>query len=228
MNTSPMQEALAWLAANGGPDGHGPRYCASLKWIERFLSAGARLLDCGGPSPFRDALGRFFPQVAVEGTTGDLRYPLPLEAGRYDLVLAMEVLEHLKDQEGEGLSRDLFTGSGMQNLLREAYRVTKPDGRLFVTTPNLACWRSLDNLIRQEHPHFYAGHVREMMRWEVEWRVRDAGWAIEKADTLSIWNRHGLSAERIAGLSAALKVLGAPQEHRGDCTFVLARKEPSP
>jgi 2-polyprenyl-3-methyl-5-hydroxy-6-metoxy-1,4-benzoquinol methylase len=47
---------------------------------------------------------------------------LPFEAGVFDLVLCMEVIEHLMKPEF---------------VISEAYRVLKPGGLLFISTPNL-------------------------------------------------------------------------------------------
>jgi SAM-dependent methyltransferase len=49
--------------------------------------------------------------------------PLPYANDRFDLVVSMDVVEHLDDPEP---------------WVRELFRVTKPDGMLFLTTPNYA------------------------------------------------------------------------------------------
>jgi SAM-dependent methyltransferase len=49
--------------------------------------------------------------------------PLPYANDRFDLVVSMDVVEHLVDPEP---------------WVRELFRVTKPDGMLFLTTPNYA------------------------------------------------------------------------------------------
>lgn len=49
--------------------------------------------------------------------------PLPYGDARFDLVVSMDVVEHLPDPAP---------------WLRELYRVTKPGGMLFLTTPNYA------------------------------------------------------------------------------------------
>lgn len=50
---------------------------------------------------------------------------LPYEAETFDLVLMVEVIEHVIDKA---------------SLLREVWRVLTPSGRLFLTTPNPECW----------------------------------------------------------------------------------------
>lgn len=51
---------------------------------------------------------------------------LPFDDASFDLAVCVEVLEHLFDAEG---------------AVAEAWRVLRPDGRLFVTVPNVAFWR---------------------------------------------------------------------------------------
>lgn len=71
-----------------------------------------------------------------------------------DLTLMVEVIEHVPDKE---------------SLLREAWRVLKPGGRLFLTTPNPQClalrvesfmWRVLRRMFHRapEHKDSYIGH----------------------------------------------------------------------
>jgi 2-polyprenyl-3-methyl-5-hydroxy-6-metoxy-1,4-benzoquinol methylase len=56
----------------------------------------------------------------------DLEEPLDIPEGRvFDYVVVADVLEHLKNRE---------------QLLRSARRYLKPDGRLLVSTPNIAIW----------------------------------------------------------------------------------------
>lgn len=50
---------------------------------------------------------------------------LPFPSGTFDLVISVEVLEHIMDKAA---------------VLREVWRVLKPEGRLFLTTPNPECW----------------------------------------------------------------------------------------
>ena len=53
----------------------------------------------------------------------DLNEGFPVEAARFDVVTAGEIIEHMIDEAA---------------FLRECRRVLKPDGRLIVTTPNLS------------------------------------------------------------------------------------------
>jgi 2-polyprenyl-3-methyl-5-hydroxy-6-metoxy-1,4-benzoquinol methylase len=56
---------------------------------------------------------------AYDGTT------LPFPDGSFDLAIAIEVIEHVADKPG---------------LIAEVWRVLRPGGRVFLTTPNPQCW----------------------------------------------------------------------------------------
>ena len=63
--------------------------------------------------------------------------PLPFEAGSFDCVTSVELLEHLT--EAEGLAH-----------LAEAHRVLRPGGRLLLTTPNYgSLWPLLEWVVNR-------------------------------------------------------------------------------
>lgn len=110
---------------------------SSRVYLERFVMraaasvpTGARVLDAGaGECPYR----RHFRHARYEAAdfcqvdkayapvdyVCDLR-SVPVEDGRYDLVLLTQVLEHLPEPV---------------EVLRELHRVLKPGGNLWLTTP---------------------------------------------------------------------------------------------
>jgi SAM-dependent methyltransferase len=56
---------------------------------------------------------------AYDGTT------LPFADGSFDLAIAIEVIEHVPDKAG---------------LIAQIFRILRPGGRVFLTTPNPQCW----------------------------------------------------------------------------------------
>jgi SAM-dependent methyltransferase len=61
--------------------------------------------------------------------------PLPYANDRFDLVVSMDVIEHLP-------------GDALRPWLSEIFRVTKPGGLVFLTTPNYGAGSGLDLLER--------------------------------------------------------------------------------
>lgn len=200
---------------------HVERYVRSWQWIEPVIRPYSRILDCGDGGPFCDWLreqGYLVDQTAPH----DLRYPLPLPAGVYDLALCQEVIEHIKDQDHPD-NRDVFDGSGIRCLLAELRRVTVTAGRLFLTTPNLCCYRSIQRLLNHEHPHQYPPHPRELAPDDVRHYLAEAGWVAERSELVSVWKDHRVSArERQEIASLARRLYHDDSQLAGDCLFVMA------
>jgi SAM-dependent methyltransferase len=82
---------------------------------------------------------------------------LPLETGRADLVLALDVLEHLDDDFG---------------ALAEFHRAVRPGGRLIVTVPALPwLWGPHDEVNQ---------HKRRYRRPELRERLVETGWIVDR------------------------------------------------
>lgn len=200
---------------------HGRRYSLSWEWVRPHLTAETRVLDLGHGSPFRKAL--IAEGARVEGTDDvDLRYPLPHETDAYDLVLCMEVVEHLKDSvEAE---RATYVGDGRWSMLTEARRVLKLGGHLFLTTPNLACWHSLRLLLRGEHPYFFEQHEREITYRDVRGLLFALGFEVERLETVDVWHQHETSEDEVEVLRSLCTEHGFDTTRREDCVFALCRK----
>jgi len=67
----------------------------------------------------------------------DLNKPLPIEPGKFDVVCASQIIEHLSDTD---------------TFLEEIHRILKPNGYLIISTNNLASWHNIFFLILGMQP----------------------------------------------------------------------------
>jgi SAM-dependent methyltransferase len=114
--------------------------------LREIVPIQGKILDVGcGDGCFLSHIVKRFPDLAPTGvdlspgqlekartrlpqgrfTQGTLGAPLPFSDREFDIVYCGEVLEHLYDPDF---------------LLKEVFRVLKPQGRLYLTTPNLMAW----------------------------------------------------------------------------------------
>lgn len=89
-------------------------------------------------------------RVLHQATTHNAEERLPYAAKTFDLVIALEIIEHLYDT-------DFF--------LSEVRRVLKPGGHVILSTPNLASARNRYRLLVNQYPQYLeystrgAGHI---------------------------------------------------------------------
>jgi glycosyltransferase involved in cell wall biosynthesis/SAM-dependent methyltransferase len=153
--------------------------------------------------------------VAVFGLNVETT-PLPFADGRFDLVIAMEILEHLAVDPGF--------------VLREARRVLGEGGALLVTTPNLvslpAVARALDGVSPYSFGVFvpwhgvYGRHNREYTPLEVESLGRYAGLETALLDTADVYRQGEVAGDLVGYMSER----GHPLGLRGQNIFYLGRK----
>jgi SAM-dependent methyltransferase len=100
---------------------------------------------------------------------------LPFAAGSFELVAALDALEHLADDAG---------------ALREIHRVLRPGGSLVASVPAFPwLWGSVDDL---------GHHQRRYRRGELQTRVAAAGFAITLERYFNFWLFPPIAAIRIA------------------------------
>jgi SAM-dependent methyltransferase len=193
----------------GNDINHIRRFVTSLQWIPE---RPGRVIDPAAGNGLFPILMRQFRESELEIPPffNLEKEPAPYPDATFDGVILMEVLEH-------------FTVDPMY-ALAEFNRILKPEGFLFLTTPNLASWASLRSLINHDTPYLYGfferkpcpdRHNREYTWLEVGRLAQSAGFRVERLEGITVY------PER----DAVRPILGIPSKNRGDTTFLLARKD---
>ena len=141
---------------------------------------------------------------------------LPFEDGEFDLVVAMEILEHFAIDPGF--------------VFREANRVLRDGGALLVTTPNLVSLQAIGRALNGVSPYSfglyvptngaYGRHNREYTPHEVEGLGRYGGFETLLVQTEDIYRQDEAPASLVNYMSRESFPLGS----RGQNIFYLGRK----
>jgi len=193
---------------------HKKRFQLSLDWLRPYLTSDNLVLELGGRSDFTDYLPSRY------ATETDLRYPLPYPDNSVDVVLCMEVIEHINDVDGLHTE---WHGDGVRTMLTEALRVLRPGGIFFLTTPNAASITAIHKALGLAPPMLYRPHVREYSPYELDELVRAAGFVIFRRETLDVW-RNSITDDQHQRIAKFIYYAGYPTQLRGEDIFLLARK----
>jgi len=108
------------------------------------------------------------------------RDPFPFPDDAFDLVLCMEVLEHL--------------GYSPSHMLAEAHRVLRPGGLLLVTVPNFINLKRTVNMVFNRLTEFpysgygiYGRHQREYAPFEVRRLLEACHFDVAALETANVW-----------------------------------------
>lgn len=201
---------------------HRERFGLSLEWVRPHLTDTSEVLDFGGMSPFYEMLKPFVKYLGV--TDHDLRYPHTMPPNKWDAALCMEVLEHIGDKNTKhGQFNSGWRGDGASTMLSEAFRILKPGGILFLTTPNAASITAIKHVLHHAPPMIYRPHVREYVPYELDELVRAAGFMIERRETLDVW-LNAITPQAHNQISLFIAEGGYERALRGEDIFLLARK----
>jgi len=204
--------------------GHRYRLYLSIEWIKETLALMGKseiiALETGGYSVVTDLIKQAFPVVSWSNTQGDLRYNWGYPDEYADLIVCMEVLEHVSDFP-DGY-QDSFLKTGLRAMLKEVYRVLKPQGCFFITTPNAASIVQLSSILAGYSPWFYQLHVREYSLNELVPEIEEAGFKIAKLQTIQC-----LTYDTKNDYSKVFRLLvegNFEARNRGDDIFIIAKK----
>ncbi|HEY3638830.1 MAG TPA: hypothetical protein VGK90_11835 [Rhizomicrobium sp.] len=156
------KEFVEFLEERQGLPAHYVRYCQTFLAMLPYLddAPGRRVLETGG---FCD-IARFLETKGFkcQRTKSDLRYSIDAEDNSVDILLSLEVIEHLKDKtETQFDEVVLFRGTGVSCYASEIERVLAPGGLVILTTPNPCSARALELLVEQKAPMVFRAHERE-------------------------------------------------------------------
>jgi SAM-dependent methyltransferase len=147
--------------------------CGRGGFVRQLAKAGARVTGCDFSSAaLRAASTKLFapdnPPFAVL-IQGDAQ-TLPFADNSFDVVVSCETIEHLPQ---------------VQAAISEMYRVTRPGGRLFLTTPNYFNFMGLYEIYAHyRHPAREDDQPFDRRQWfpQVHKWIRHAGWTILRTD----------------------------------------------
>lgn len=129
----------------------------------------------------------------------------------------MEVLEHIKDRK-ESIKWTV-NFSGVNNFLSECYRILKKGGIMFLTTPNVLCYKNIFSLLDQKDPWLFFQHFKEYSKQWVCNTLENHGFIVTKVETLDVFGQAGVDiAHRIVWQGKF------SEKDRGDDTFIIAKK----
>jgi len=203
-----------------------------MDWLDEFFEPTdhPKILEIGAPTLFTETLRAKYKPCNIENTIFDVRIPgWSFEDNSMDLVLCMEVLEHLGDIDiprKDGVPEWDFLRNGMKTCLKECHRILKPGGALFVTTPNLNSLSCLASLAYMGPVYTWGAHVYEMGFNTAVDLVREPDFRIIHAATEEPYldQKDWLEKQRRADAHTMLVSINAPLTNRGETTFIIGRK----
>jgi len=172
-----------------------------------------------GPNPYAQSvksLNPAYPDFDIELRPANIeRDVMPYGDAEFDMVLGMEIFEHL------ALDPHFF--------LTQAARVLRPGGHIILTTPNVGSHRGVRKILDCESPYsfglfvptggVYGRHNREYTPHEVEALAHGAGFETHYLGTSDVYDDH------VDPATAALMIAREDNLHlRGETIVFVGRK----
>ena len=155
------RRAVAWVQAEG-VRGDVLDYGAGTGTLSRMLFDLHRFEKVIGADLMQRPANLPHP---IDWLAQDLNHPLAFPDSHFDALLSVEVIEHLENPRA---------------VARDWFRLLKPGGRLFFTTPNADSWRSLVTLaLKGHHQEFtdenYPAHITALIGADLRRILKEAG-----------------------------------------------------
>lgn len=217
------ESLIRMLEAEGGQDVHNTRYAQSIMYLacnvpQLASNTPINIYEVGWPTHFSRVLTKLYPNVRIIYSSSDIRYAFQLDIPKVDVVLCMEVMEHLSDIPSNDIGiTSTFTESGMDGFLQNLKQYLDENTLIFITTPCIV------NLLAGVHPFAYKPHHREMTPMDVKRILEKNGYNVLHLETKNVWNHHGLSSRYIQMVQQVIKQFGFSRELREDDIFALAK-----
>jgi SAM-dependent methyltransferase len=209
-------------------------YTFSLLEALEFNPDGNYLVDMGSWIPCLPVIKNIFPKLSIlllvsndlEGQSDTINYSnvmfdsidlesekIPLPDNSASLVLLLEVIEHF--------------GHDPMFVMSEVNRVLVEGGKVIISTPNLASWRSLVAALTHYSPYTYGKylpgvphgrHIHEYVPRDVSILLQSSGFQA------SVWTENVYHTDSSPQLMTLLEELHLPTEDRGDTIFAVGTK----
>ncbi len=148
--------------------------CGRGGFVRELARSGARIAGCDFSfSALRVAKSKLsesgLKKLGGQFVQGEAQR-LPFADASFDVVISCETIEHVPD---------------VQSTLNEMYRVARPGGRLFLTTPNYLNFMGLYELYALfRHPHRKNDQPFDRRQWfpQIRRYIRRSGWVISYTD----------------------------------------------
>lgn len=208
--------------------GHSLRYKKSIEYIKPYIKNGMKILNVGGEGTIIDELfSTFAKDITVENTKCDIRYNFITKHNKYDLIISLEVIEHLKDRDSSYIpTLATQVNSGIWNFFINCNRLLDVNGLLFITTPNMNSYLSMLNLINYKNPNFFTPHPKEISKDEIYHFNKVCNFNIIKYNTFNVWNKQAEKSKIIIQINKLLKTIDPELiKDRGEDMFFISKKE---